>query len=146
MAQGILPVNQEIVFLEKDLDDPHDYMFAIVVSRYQDKWVWVRHKERLTWELPAGHLEPGETAEQAACRELFEETGALEYTLIPVGSYLGNYKGNKVHGMIFLADISHLGPLPDHEIAEIRLDTTIPVALTYPEIQPLFFNKALALI
>jgi 8-oxo-dGTP pyrophosphatase MutT (NUDIX family) len=30
---------------------------------------------RLLWSLPKGHLEPGETAEQAAVREVAEETG-----------------------------------------------------------------------
>lgn len=29
---------------------------------------------RGTWSLPGGHIEPGETAELAACREVFEET------------------------------------------------------------------------
>ncbi len=30
---------------------------------------------RLLWSLPKGHIEPGETAEQAAVREVAEETG-----------------------------------------------------------------------
>jgi ADP-ribose pyrophosphatase len=29
----------------------------------------------MTWEIPAGHVEPGETPEQAARKELLEETG-----------------------------------------------------------------------
>ncbi len=30
---------------------------------------------RLLWSLPKGHIEPGESAEQAAVREVAEETG-----------------------------------------------------------------------
>ena len=30
---------------------------------------------RLVWSLPKGHVEPGETTEDAAVREVFEETG-----------------------------------------------------------------------
>jgi ADP-ribose pyrophosphatase len=33
--------------------------------------------DRLLWELPAGSLEPGETAEAAAVRECEEETGLV---------------------------------------------------------------------
>ena len=32
-------------------------------------------KERLLWSLPKGHIEAGETPEQAAVREVAEETG-----------------------------------------------------------------------
>lgn len=38
------------------------------------------------WSLPKGHLEPGETAEEAAVREVQEETGILGRILAPLGS------------------------------------------------------------
>lgn len=40
---------------------------------------------KLEWCIPKGHLEPGETNEQAAIREVFEETGLV----VEITSYLG---------------------------------------------------------
>jgi ADP-ribose pyrophosphatase YjhB (NUDIX family) len=40
---------------------------------------------RLVWSLPKGHLEPGETPEQAAVREVEEETGIRGTVLAPLG-------------------------------------------------------------
>ncbi len=41
---------------------------------------------RLVWSLPKGHLEAGETAEQAAVREVEEETGIRGRVLGPLGT------------------------------------------------------------
>jgi len=41
-----------------------------------------------TWELPAGLLEPNERAEDAAGRELVEETGAVPLRVVDLGTFL----------------------------------------------------------
>lgn len=41
---------------------------------------------RLLWSLPKGHIEAGETAEQAAVREVQEETGIIGEVLAPLGT------------------------------------------------------------
>jgi 8-oxo-dGTP pyrophosphatase MutT (NUDIX family) len=41
---------------------------------------------RLLWSLPKGHLESGETAEQAAVREVAEETGIESAVVATLGS------------------------------------------------------------
>lgn len=43
--------------------------------------------ETFTWELPAGTLDPGETPEQAASREVLEETGLQPAELVYLGDF-----------------------------------------------------------
>ena len=38
------------------------------------------------WSLPKGHIEPGETAEQTAVREVAEETGIVGDVLTTLGT------------------------------------------------------------
>jgi len=50
------------------------------IATWQDKALWIRRAtdpQRGLWTQPAGFMEKGETPEQAACRELSEETGAV---------------------------------------------------------------------
>jgi ADP-ribose pyrophosphatase YjhB (NUDIX family) len=41
---------------------------------------------RLLWSLPKGHIEAGETPEQAAVREVEEETGIIGRVVAPLGT------------------------------------------------------------
>ncbi len=129
-----------IQFLDKHLIDQQAYTFAVMITHYHGQWVMVRHRDRSSWELPAGHVEAGETVMETAHRELFEETGALEYNLRPLVSYSGNYMNKKIFGMVFTAEVFSFGPLPDTEIAEKQFFSAIPEALTYPAIQPKFIE------
>lgn len=111
--------------------------YSVIAARYQDKWVFCRHKDRTTWEIPGGHREPSETPEDTARRELYEETGAVDADIRPVCYYSFNDVG-----MLFYANIRRLEPIPEaSEIREVRLFDTLPENLTYPHIQPHLYNR-----
>ena len=43
-------------------------------------------------------------------------------------------------GVIFLAEITQLGDLPNSEMAEVRTFDALPDNLTYPEITPFLYE------
>lgn len=57
---------------------------------------------RLEWCLPKGHLEEGETAEQAAVREIEEETGIQGRILQTLGTidYWFSVEGRRIHKVV----------------------------------------------
>jgi 8-oxo-dGTP diphosphatase len=144
----------EVLFHESVEDARLKY--AVIISRADGRWVFCQHKERDTFECPGGHRDAGETIEEAARRELYEETGALDYTLKPLGAYSVSTKSDQEtkggdepvqldstsYGMLYYAEIQRFGPLPaDSEIGQIHLVTELPERWTYPLIQPLLLEK-----
>ena len=115
--------------------------FSVIATQKGDKWIFCRHKMRSTWEIPGGHREPGENAEQCARRELFEETGAISYDLTQIGVYSASDGEGIGYGMLYFADVKELAPIPsESEIREIHLFDVCPTELTYPEIQGALFS------
>lgn len=132
----------KVDFYPIDKKREKELKYVIVATRLQHKkWVFVQHTQRNTWELPAGHIEKGETPTEAAKRELYEETGAICYSIYPVCDYSVTKKLNKQYGRLFVAEVDKLGELPDYEIAKRKLSYKLPKNLTYPTIQPILFNK-----
>lgn len=79
-----------------------------VVLRNGDRFAMVREIQdgKTVINFPSGHIEPGETLVEAACRELLEETGISCERFYPVSSYfLNGRKGENLYiSYLFEAD------------------------------------------
>ncbi len=117
------------------------YKYCVIFARYQNKWLYARHKERATYESPGGHIEKGETPIQAAKRELYEETGATQFDIYPVADYTVYSPTDYGNSQLYFANIHTLGNIPESEMAEVRLFETIPDNMTYPDILPVLYGK-----
>lgn len=121
--------------------------FVVIIARSGGKFVFCKHRERSTLELPGGHIEPGESVREAAKRELCEEIGAQRFVIRPVcvysvtGKNRVNSTGEESFGMMYYAEISAFGELHS-EIERVVLTDGLPEELTYPEIQPKLFEEA----
>lgn len=130
-----------------DTADDNLLKFAVIIARTHGKWVFCKHRERDTWEIPGGHREPGEEILDTACRELSEETGAEEFTIEPIcvysvkGKTRVNESGGETFGMLFCADISSFAPLHS-EMERILVTDTLVDSWTYPDIQPRLIAEA----
>lgn len=98
------------------------YKYVVVLSYYNGKILLSRHKSRSTWETQGGHIEENETPLEAAKRELFEESGAMDYSMAPVCDYWPGTEdmSHGANGMVFKALINKLGKIPESEMAEVR--------------------------
>lgn len=126
----------------QDIDDER-LKFAVIAAIYKDQWIFCRHKERETYEIPGGHREVKENIIDTAKRELFEETGAVDFDLTRICIYSVTKETETTYGMLCFAAIRELAALPENtEMAEIILVDDLPKSLTYPQIQPILFKKA----
>lgn len=132
----------------KFYDDVDDALlkFAVIISKAKNKWVFCKHKERDTYEVPGGHREAGENIDDTAKRELYEETGALEFDIKPICVYSvttsSNFDVKETFGMLYLADIKQFEEELHNEIEKIVITTSLPNDWTYPKIQPKLIEEA----
>lgn len=90
-----------------ELPHPHKSFSAggVVLNAKGD--VLVVNQRGNSWSLPKGHLDPGETARQAAEREIHEESGVNQLTYV---RDLGAYERPRIgkHGGDDTVEVKHL--------------------------------------
>ncbi|HEX7536929.1 MAG TPA: NUDIX hydrolase [Dermatophilaceae bacterium] len=76
--------------------DVHDGVARVAVIARRNR------AGRVEWCLPKGHLESDETLEEAAAREVAEETGIVGHVLAPLGTidYWFSASGTRVHKIV----------------------------------------------
>ncbi len=125
-----------------------------VICRFQGQWLLTRHPRR-GLEFPGGKVEKGETPEEAAVREVWEETGGIAEIVKQVGQYRVKGRAETVVKNIYFADVQSmetkkdymetLGPVllrklprePDDNYSFIMKDDVLPKTLHYLKKQKL---------
>ncbi len=144
LARLIICLVTTVRFFDESFIPEGKLTYSVISARFQDKWIFVRNRLRDTWEICGGHIEDGESPDEAARRELMEETGATEFSMWCIATYSVEKEGNTGYGRLYFAEVTLLSGIPgSSEIAERVLLNELPDRLTYPDIQPWLFGRTL---
>ena len=92
--------------------------FAAMIARSPRGMVLVFSRYRQVWELPGGFIDPGESAREAAVRELAEEAGCIARNTAWLG--LVEISDGATHfGAIFACDVDAPGAVSNEEIGAV---------------------------
>lgn len=98
---------------------------GITVNTKTGKIALVKSKYR-TWGFPKGKIDKGESSEEAAKRELYEETGIKKFELIKqLPTYARENSGNSqilitMYIYLFKTDTEQLKPTENQDIIEAK--------------------------
>jgi len=114
---------------EKKIDDAKE-VSCVVIQNKDNEYLLVYNKKYNKWQFPGGKLEKGESAEEAAKREIFEETNLVIEDLEKFGEenfYANNiwwkfyfYRTEKYSGELLIKEKETIGKIKFLGISEIQ--------------------------
>ncbi len=116
----------EVKFYENTEDER--IKFAVIFAKTQNKYIFCKHKDRDTWEIPGGHRENGEFDIEPICIYSVKAPDNLNH-------------GEESLGMLFFADIKRFEAELHSEIEKIKITDEFPERWTYPDIQPYLIKE-----
>lgn len=131
-------LNAEVHFYDNVSDSK--LKFAVIISKSDSKWVLCKHWGRNDLEIPGGMREDGETIVETARRELYEETGAIQFDIEKQFVYStkssNHYNGEEAFGMVFFAQIYKFETNLHFEIEKVLFLDSFPENMAYSSVQP----------
>jgi len=122
---------------------PLQLSYVVIAARHNGGWLFVRHRRRGGYEMPAGHPGEGEGSVEAAVRELTEETGAVDFVMEPVAYYSVDIGTSKQYGRLFYAEVETLADITDtDEIEGVKVFRRLPRKLSLPDVMTFLFRIA----
>ena len=83
----------------------HAGAVAFKVEEGEPRFLIVSSSDRTHWVLPKGHIEPGESPETTALRELREEAGVTGELKVPLSVQSFEKAGQTIHVQYFLIGV-----------------------------------------
>jgi len=108
------------------------YVWMIV--KHNEKFVLSWHRKSGKWDHVGGHVEKDENPLYAAKRELFEETGAIDFDIVPVYDFAVFNKDGVLHknGRTYFVNVRKFADLPEgSEMSKIGFFDKIPEDFRY---------------
>ncbi|MDC3418275.1 RNA deprotection pyrophosphohydrolase [Aquibacillus salsiterrae] len=99
--------NNEVKLSFEDHPFTNDPKHVWVICVHKGKWLLTKHRDRGI-EFPGGKVEKRESPEEAARREVMEETGGCVSQLTYIGQYYVHGKGGNIAKNVYYATVSTL--------------------------------------
>jgi len=97
-------------------------------------------KNRMQWVLPKGPIDPGESAEQAALREVRKESGVEATIVAPLGTVEYDVAGEHCRVAIYLMRFVREGPSEEARTVAWHAIESALVSSPFPDVHALLLR------